>query len=425
MMSIILWVSLGGFLALGLPIAFSILGISISMLIIEGSVSTLAIAQKMINSVDSFPLMAIPFFIFAGDIMNKSGVTDKIFDFAKSLVGHLPGGLGQVNVLSSVLFAGMSGSLVADIVGLGKIEMKAMNDAGYDKPFSAAITAASAVIGPIIPPSIPLVLYGSIANISVMKLLAGGLVPGFILAFSLMIVVGIIAKKRNYPKGDWPRVCIVWAQFKIGFAALMMPIILMGGILGGVMTPTEAACFACFYAVFIGKFVYKSITWKDIWSTLKKSSAFLGSTLLIVAAAGLMGQVLTQQNIPQRMLMFLSALTQNKYVILILINFLLIVLGCLMESAAIIVVLTPLLAQVAISYGIDPIHFGVLVVLNLMISNLTPPVGMGLFMAAKVGNVKFNDLLREVTPFLIVEFVVLIIITFIPFFVTFLPNLIS
>lgn len=422
-MTVVLWLSLGLLLLAGLPIAISIGSISLAMLLVDGTVSPLAIAQKVVNSVDSFPLMAVPFFVFAGDIMNRSGVTDKIFGFANALVGHLPGGLGQVNILSSVIMAGMSGSAVSDIAGLGKIEMKAMNDAGYDPEFSAAITVSSAVIGPIIPPSIPLVLYGSIASVSVIKLLAGGLIPGIFLAAVLMAAVAVISKKRDYPRGPRPKLSVIWSSLKSSFAALMMPVILLASVLGGIMTPTEGACFACFYALFIGKYIYRSLTWKDIWEILKSSSAFVGTTLFVVAMSGVLGQVLTQQNIPQKMLAFCMAMTQNKYVILLLTNILLIILGCFMESAAVIVVLAPLLSQLALGFGIDPIQFGVIVVLNLMISLLTPPIGMGLFLGSKVGNVTFDALLREVKPFLLVMFALLLLITYVPVISTFLPGL--
>ena len=423
MLSIILWLSLAVLLFIGLPIAISIGGISMAMLMVDGTVSPLSIAQKVVNSVDSFPLMAVPFFVLAGEIMNRSGVTDRIFRFAKSLVGPLPGGLGQVNILASTIMAGMSGSAVSDIAGLGKVEIKAMADAGYEREFAGAVTAASAVIGPIIPPSIPMVLYGSIAGISVMKLLSAGLVPGILLAAIEMAVVGIVAYKRHYPRDGKLSFHLIATTFREGFFALLMPLILLGSVLRGVMTPTECAAFACVYALFIGKFIYKTLSWKDLWNILKKSALFVATTLFVVAMSGVLGQVLTQQNIPQKMLEFFASLTQNKYVILLLVNILLVILGCLMESAAIIVVLAPLLAQIAVSFGIDPIHFGVIVVLNLMISLLTPPVGMGLYLTCKAGNIKFLPLLRELRPFLIALFLVLLLITYVPGIVTFVPNL--
>ena len=423
MISVIIWLSLVIFLFIGLPIGIAIGGLSSLMLLVDGTVTPLAIVQSMVNSVDSFPLMAVPFFILAGDIMNRSGVTDRIFNFANNLVGHVPGGLGQVNILSSVILAGMSGSVVSDICGLGKIEMKAMNDAGYDKEFSAAVTVSSAIIGPIIPPSIPLVIYGSIAGVSVMKLLAGGLIPGLILAFALTIVVGIIAKRRKYPRKPVPTFAIVWGSFKDSIGALLMPVILLGGVLGGIVTPTEGAALSCIYAIILGKFVYRTLSWKDLWDIFKSSSAFVGTTLFIIAASGVLGKVLTQQNVPQKMLYFFASITSNKIILLMMLNVLLIILGCLMESAAIIVVLAPLLAQLAVSYGLDPIAFGVMVVFNLMISNLTPPVGMGLFLGSKIGEVKFADLFKEVRPFLFAMFICLIIITYVPDVVLFLPRM--
>ena len=423
MLSVILWISLAVLLFLGLPIAVSVGWISTAMLMVDGTVSPLAIAQKVVNSVDSFPLMAVPFFVFAGELMNRSGVTDRIFNFAKAVVGHLPGGLGQVNVLASTIMAGMSGSAVSDIAGLGKVEIKAMSDSGYEPEFASAVTAASAVIGPIIPPSIPMVLYGSIAGISVMKLLAGGLVPGILLAVVMMTVVGIVAYRRNYPRAETFSWRLVGTTFYQGFFALLMPVILLGSVLGGVVTPTECAALACVYALIVGKFIYRTLSWKDVWHLLKNAALFVSTTLFVVAMCGVLGQVLTQQNIPQKMLAFFASLTQNKYVILLFANILLIILGCLMESAAVIVVLAPLLAQLAANFGIDPIHFGVVVVLNLMISLLTPPVGMGLYLTCKVGNVKFIPLLRELRPFLIGLFVVLLLTTYIPEIVMFLPNL--
>lgn len=422
-MTVALWLTLGLFMFCGFPIAFAMGGISILMLLVEGTVTPIAIAQKMVYAVDSFPLMAVPFFILAGDIMNESGVTDRIFGFAKKLVGHMHGGLGQVNVLASVITAGMSGSAVSDVAGLGRVEIKAMTEEGYDTPFSAAITAATAIIGPIIPPSIPMVLYGSIVGISVMRLLMGGIGPGVLMSAALMVIVYVISKRRNYPRSQRATLKEIGISFIKSFPAIMMPVILLGSILLGFMTPTEGACFACLYAIFLGLFVYKGLTLKSLWAILKRTSSFMATTLIIIGMSGVMGLVLTQQMIPQKMLMFFTALTENKYVILFLINILLLILGCLMESAAIIVVLAPLLANVAIAFGIDPIHFGVMVVFNLMLANITPPVGMVLFISCKISGLKTAVLVKELVPFLIVLFIVLLLITYIPGFITFVPNL--
>lgn len=422
-MSVVLWLLLGILMFAGFPIFFAMGGVSTLMLLVEGTAAPMSIIQKMVYALDSFPLMAVPFFILAGEIMNRSGVTERIFSFAQTLVGHMHGGLGQVNVLASAFMAGCSGSAVSDVAGLGKVEIKAMSDAGYDTPFAAAVTAATATIGPIIPPSIPMVMYGSIAGVSVVKLFLGGIGPGVLMIIAMMLIVYVVSKRRSYPREERSTLKQILRSFIKSFPAIMMPVILLMSILSGIMTPTEGACFACLYAVFLGVVVYKTITIRDLWDILKTSSSFMSTTLIVIGMSGVLGLVLTQQQIPQKMLGLFLSVTSNKYVMLLLVNILLIILGCLIEAGPIIVILAPLLANVAIAYGVDPVHMGVVVVFNLMVSLCTPPVGMCLFLTAKVADISTVSLIKEVIPFLIILFAVLILITYVPATVTFLPGL--
>lgn len=423
MLSVCLWLLLGVLMFCGFPILFSMGGISSLMLLVDGTAAPMSIIQKMVYALDSFPLLAVPFFILAGEIMNRSGVTERIFEFANTLVGHMHGGLGQVNVIASAFMAGTSGSAVSDVAGLGKVEIKAMTDSGYDTPFSAAVTAATATIGPIIPPSIPMVLYGSIAGVSVVRLFMGGIGPGILMTIALMVIVHIISKRRQYPRGERSTLKQIITSFVRNLPALLMPVLLLGSMLSGIMTPTEGACFACIYAIFLGMVVYRNISFKDLWDILKDASSFMSTTLIVIGMSGVLGLVLTQQQIPQKMLMFFLNITSNKWVMLLFVNLLLMFLGCLVEAGPLITILAPLLASIATAYQIDPIHMGVVVVFNLMVSLCTPPVGMCLFVTSKVAEIPMTQLIKEIIPFLICLFVVLILITYIPPLVTFLPGL--
>lgn len=412
-----------GLMALGVPIAVALGLGSMGAIFISGKYSTLAIIHKMIGSIDSFILLAIPFFVLAGQLMNTSGITVKIFRFAKALVGHIPGGLAHANIIGSIIFSGMSGSAVADAGGLGQVEMKAMIDEGYDPEFSAAITAASATVGPIIPPSIPMVLYGAMAEVSVGALFLGGFIPGLLLGTGMMILVYFISIKRNYPTSNKFDLKEAWVSFKGAFLAIITPLIIIGGILFGIFTPTEAAVVATVYAFVLGFIVYREMTLKVLLKSLIDATVTTSTIIFILAAAAAFSWVIAMEGIPQAVTRFIQSTTQNPYLILFILNIVFLVLGMFMESLSILVITVPFLAPLINAYGFDHVHIGVMVVLNLMLGLCTPPVGMSLFVCSKVGNVKLEKLYREILPFLIPLFAVLFIITYVPVTVTFVPDL--
>jgi tripartite ATP-independent transporter DctM subunit len=298
-----------------------------------------------------------------------------------------------------------------------------MTNAGYDKPFSAAITATSALLGPIIPPSIPMVLYGSIAGVSLGGLLMGGVLPGIIMAIVMMVVVFITSKKRRYPTYPRDKFSILVKNFFKCLPCLLMPLILLGGMLGGIMTPTESACAAVIYAILLGMILYRNLTFKHLFQILEKCSELLSCTMLIVSSAAIFGLVLTQQQVPQKMVTFFMNLSDNPYIVIIYINIMLLILGCLLETTSIYVILGPILAALATRLGMDPVHFGVMVVFNVNIALITPPVGMVMFLTCKVANIKSSDFVREMLPFLGMLFIALISIIYIPQISTFLPRL--
>jgi len=415
------------FFALGMPVAFSI-GLSALLYeLIRPMGALVVMPQRMINGIDSFVLMAAPFFVLVGELMNTGGVTRRIFQFADDLVGHLKGGLAYVNVIASMIFAGMSGSAVADASGLGAVEMKAMEDRGYAKDFSAAVTAASSTIGPIIPPSIPFVIYGSVTAVSIGRLLLGGAIPGVMMGGLFMLYILILSRFRNFPKPHHSRVKlrIVIKDFINTFPALLTPIILVGGIIFGFFTPTEASAIACAYALILGVVIYKELQWRDVIRAFIRAAIISAQILFIISAASYLGVVLAKAQVPQFIFSsFLSLFeASNIYMVLLVLNGVLIVMGCVIDTNPMLIIVCPILAPVAVKLGIDPIHFGVVIVFNLMIALLTPPVGMVTYTTCRVANVPLDTYTRSLLPFLLVLIVGLIIISLFPPLSTFLPNL--
>ena len=344
-------------LILGVPVAISLALSSLAYILIDGLPPVLLI-HTMVNGIDSFPLLAIPFFILAGHLMNQGGITHKIFEFAKALVGWMHGGLGHVNIGASVIFAGMSGAAVADAGGLGNIEIKAMRDAGYDTDFAVGITAASSTIGPIIPPSLPLVIYGVMASVSIGELFTAGLIPGLMMAVSLMIMVSWYSKKRNYPIDQAFKMSRLLSTFKDAFFPLLTPVIIIGGIATGVFTPTESAVAAVMYSLFLGLVVYRSLSWKSIIKISVDTVETTAAILLIVASAAIFAWILTANDIATYLGDFLVNLSDNKYVILLIIMAMVLFIGMFMETIAAITILVPILTPIAATVGIDPVHFG-------------------------------------------------------------------
>ena len=383
-----------------------------------------AMGQRMYSSSTSFTLLAIPFFILAGNLMNTGGMTVRIFTFARSVVGHVRGGLAHVSVLASMLFAGVSGAALAEAMGLGKIEIKAMEDAGFDRSFAAAVTASSSTIGPVIPPSIPLVIYGALAEVSVGELFLGGVVPGLMMGAAIMLIIYWLARKRGYPSEARPALAIMVRTFVDGSAGLVAPVIILGGILGGIFTPTEAAVAAALYALAIGVLVYREITWRDfvamLWDTVDQTAR----VMFIIAAAGLFGWLLIYLRAPAAIVTSLTSISESPWVILLLINIILLVLGCFMEGVAIMLLTVPILLPVLAKFGISPLHFGVVMTLNLMVGLLTPPFGMVLYAISTIADVPIVRLTRELVPFIVAIVVVLGLITYVPSLVTWLPHLV-
>lgn len=418
-----MFVSLIILLIIGVPVAVSLGTASLLYILLDGLPPTVLI-HTMISGVDAFPLLAVPFFILAGHLMNTAGITNKIFDFAKALVGWMHGGLGHVNIGASVIFAGMSGAAVADAGGLGAIEIKAMRDAGYDTDFSVGVTAASSTIGPIIPPSLPLVIYGVMASASIGELFAAGLIPGLLMAVSLMVMVAYYARKRNYPVDAKFSMSRLGSTFLTAFFPLLTPVIIIGGIVSGAFTPTESAVGAVMYSLFLGLFVYRSLTWRHLvrvsFDTIKTTS----SIMLIVAAAAIFAWILTANQMAENLGGMLLGFTDNKYLILLIMMALTLAIGCFMETIAAITILVPVLLPIAINVGIDPVHLGIILILNLMIGLLTPPVGMVLYVLSQVSGVKFERCVVATMPFLVPLVIVLFAITMFPSISMWLPTLI-
>ena len=410
---------------LGIPIAFCMGIVSLSSLLAMGKSGMLVlIAQKMVTGVDKFPLMAIPLFILAGNIMNQGGITDSLVKFANFLVGRLMGGLAHVNIVSSIFFAGITGVAVADSSVLGSIFVPAMEKEGYDTDFSAAVTASSSIIGPIIPPSVPLVLYGCTVGVSVAGLFLAGLIPGILLGLALMLTSYILSKKRKYPVS---RMRFSTREFIISFKdaslALIMPLIILGGILSGVFTPTEAAAVAVAYALVISLFVLRSLRVIDLKEILAKSAVTSSIVLMLISTANIFGMILATQQIPQKIAQSLLSITTNPWMMLLLVNGFLLIAGMFMAESPNIILLGPILAPVVTSLGVHPLHFGFIMVLNLTIGLITPPLGACLFILCGISKLSLERMTRAVFPFLIAEFAILLLCTYIPAISLFLPEI--
>ncbi|TYB86677.1 TRAP transporter large permease [Oceaniovalibus sp. ACAM 378] len=419
-----LFVMLFGMLVFGVPVAVALAGSSAVFIFANGTPPTMVVAHRMINGVDSFPLLAVPFFILAGNLMNTAGITERIFNFALAMVGWMRGGLGHVNVGASVIFAGMSGAAVADAGGLGAIEIKAMRDAGYDTKFAVGITAASSTIGPIIPPSLPMVIYGVVAGTSIGQLFVAGFIPGMLMAVSLMIMIAIMARTRGFGRDQEFYWSVLWSTFQRAFLSLLTPVIIVGGILTGAFTPTEAAVAACAWALFLGVVVYRTLTVPRFLRVSFDTIETTAVVLLVVGAAAIFAWILTSNRVPEQFAAGLLTVSDKPWVILILMNLILLAVGCFMETVAAITIMVPVLLPIAIVLGIDPVHFGVIMVLNLMLGLLTPPVGMVLYVLARVAKIPFEECVVGTAPFLIPLVIVLLLVTFVPGLTMWLPNLI-
>ncbi|HPZ77032.1 MAG TPA: TRAP transporter large permease, partial [Thermosynergistes sp.] len=384
----------------------------------------MVVAQRMFTGIDSFPLMAVPFFILAGDLMNRGGTTIRLIDFANSLVGHIRGGLAHANVVANMFMAGISGSSVADASAIGSITIPAMEKAGYDRPFSAALTASAATIGPIIPPSIIMVIYGVSVGVSVGGLFAAGFIPGVMLGLALMLIVYRESLKKNYPKEGHFSFGRMFKSLYRSFWALLAPLIILGGILGGIFTPTEAAV-AVVYSFFVGKFVFREIRWCDLPRILLDSGITTATVLFIISTANVFAWVIAANMIPLRLANIFLSVTDNPILFLLLVNVFLLIVGMFMESGAAIILLAPILAPIAHRLGVDPLHFGFVMVLNLAIGMATPPVGVCLFVSCGITGLSLEVISKNAMKFIGAEIAVLLIVTYIEPISMWLPKLLG
>jgi tripartite ATP-independent transporter DctM subunit len=411
---------------LGIPVGYSlgVAGLLAYFNEMGSRVNVPMLSQRMQYGVNNFLLLAIPLFILAAKLMNTAGITTRLFNFARLLVGFLPGGLGHANTVASLIFAGMSGAAVADAAGLGQVELKAMRDEGYDDDFSVAITAASSTIGPIFPPSIPMVIFGLVAEVSVGRLFLGGVVPGLAMTAALMIMVAIYARRKNYPRIPFPGFREILKGFSHALLPIFTPIILLGGIWSGQFTPTEAAAVAVAYALVLGVVIYREIGLKDLGPIFISTARETAAIGIIICAANFFGWLLLRTGLTIEVTAGISGLTSNPLVLLLIINIFLLIIGCFMETVVAILIITPMLMPIVAKLGIDPVHFGLVMVLNLMIGLLTPPFGVILFVMVGVSGLSFERVVRATAPFIIPLLAVLALITFFPPLVTWLPNLV-
>jgi tripartite ATP-independent transporter DctM subunit len=424
-MILMLTLGLVVFLLMGLPVALA-LGLSaLGAILIGGMPFTFTIlSQKMQFALQNYILLAIPLFILAAKLMNTAGISMRIFRFADTLVGFLPGGLGHANILGSLIFSGMSGAAVVDAAGIGQIEHEAMTRSGYPSKFAVACTAASSIIGPIFPPSIPMVVFSFVSGVSVGRLFLGGVVPGLLMTGALMVWVAFQAKKHHYPRQPFPTREAALKSFADAIVPLFAPIILLGGIWLGVFTPTEAAGVASLYALAIGIFVLHELSWGDLATAFKQTARETAIIGFLVAASAFYGWVLMRTGLTLKLAEWLLGVSREPWVILIMINLFLLVVGCFLDSTVAILILGPVFMPVLSAAGIDPVHFGVVMVLNLMIGLMTPPFGMILFVMQQVSGLSFEEVVKACMPTLVPLVVVLVLITFFPALVVWLPNLV-
>lgn len=409
-------------LLLRVPIAFALGIVSVGFLIARGEV-LLAVPQRMTAAVDSFTLLAIPFYILMGKLVNKAGVTERIFGFAQCLVGHIRGGLAHVNILGSMIFSGMSGAAVADVGGMGAMEIKAMTDHGYDVDFSAGVTAASSTIAPIIPPSISMVVYGVLASTSVGALFLGGFIPGVLLGLFMMVYSYIIAIGHNYPLQPRASLRQLVVAFRQAILGLFTPAILLGGIALGIFTPTEAAVVAVFYTLFLGVFVYRRLKMRDLILILRETVETTAVVAFVMTTASLFAWIMAREQVPQRLAEFILSITSNPLLVLLFINLLILILGSFFDGISVLVITVPIFLPILNQLGIDRVHFGVLIVLNTVIGLITPPLGVVLYATVEVAEIPFERVVRATLPFLWPMLIALILVTYFPWVVLIIPRL--
>jgi len=411
-------------LLIGVPIAFS-LGLSSLFYLFTNNIPLTVISQKFYSGMDSFTLLCIPGFMLAGALMNGGGITRRILNFCNSFLGHFRGSLALVNIMASMVFAGISGTAIADVCSLGSMLIPAMVDDGYDDDFSVAVTAASSVVGPIIPPSVPMVIAGSCVSISVGKMFQAGIIPGILLGMALCIPTYIISVKRNYPRHDRAGWKVRLETTKDAIWAMLMPVILLGGILSGVFTPTEASIVTCVYALVVGVFVYKEIQITDVPRIVWENIRACASIIVLIGLANVFAYILTAERIPQMVANSILSITDNRIVVILLINVVLLFVGMFMESLAAILITFPVLLPVATAVGMEPVHFALMAILNLMLGLTTPPVGMCVCTGAQIGKISAFKAFKATIPFLATSLIVLMLVSFIPQLTLWIPSILN
>ncbi len=407
---------------LGFPL-YASMGLAAFAFVTFGGLAGSIVPQKMAQAMNSFPLVAAPLFILMGNLLGASKLTDRIVRFASSIVGALRGGYAHASILSSMIFAGMVGSAVADAAGTGAVEVRAMKKAGYRPETAAAISSAAATIGPIIPPSLPMIIYGVSADVSIGKLFLAGVIPGILMGLSLMVVVAIVAPRQGLPRGRFEGFGEIWQSFKAAFFALMTPVILLGGMFSGFFTATEAAAVADLWALFLGFAVYRTLTLKDLGPILVNTAETTGVVAVLVMVAGALGWCMSISRIPQTVAPAIVAAIQSPIAFLLVANVIMLFVGCFMEALAALLILIPILVPAAISYGVDPVQFGVIMIFNLILGTIHPPIGVVLFVMARIANVTFEQISRAIIPWLLPLLVVLLMITLWPALTMTLPRM--
>lgn len=408
----------------GMPLYTSMALAALVFIAINGlPIGTLA--HKMAGSMNSFPIVAAPLFILMGNILGAAKITDRIVTFAGALIGWIRGGYAHASILTSMIFAGMVGSAVADAAGSGAIEIRAMRKAGYRPETAASISAAAATIGPIIPPSLPMVIYGVAADVSIGKLFMGGLIPGVLMGISLMLMVAVVARREGMGRIPFPGFVVLFKTFLDCFFAVMTPVVILGGMFSGFFTPTEAAAVACIYALFLGFVVYRTLEWKHLGPILMDTAETTGVVMVLVMAAAALGWCISISRLPVALTPILLATIHSPALFLLIVNLFLLVVGCFMEALAAMLILIPILVPAAASYGIDPVQFGIIVVLNLIIGTVTPPVGVVLFVVTRIAEISFERLAHAILPWLVPLIAVLAAVTFWPPITTWLPQFLA
>jgi tripartite ATP-independent transporter DctM subunit len=405
----------------GFPL-FASMGLAAFAFVALGGLSPSIVPQKMAQAMNSFPIVAAPLFILMGNILSAAKITDRIVSFATAVIGTVRGGYAHASILSSMIFAGMVGSAVADAAGTGGVEIRAMRKAGYRPETAAAITAAAATIGPIIPPSLPMVIFGVTADVSIGRLFMAGVIPGILMGLSLMVMVALVAKREGFPRQAWVGFGGLLAAFRESFWALLTPVILLGGMFSGLFTPTEAAAVACLYALFLGFVVYQTLEWKALPGLLVETAETSGLVLVLVMAAGALGWCMSISRIPQTVAPAIVAAIQHPLMFLLVCNLILLVVGCFMEALAALLILIPILVPAANSFGIDPVQFGLIMIFNLILGTIHPPIGVVLFVTARIADISFETMSRAILPWLMPLLVVLAAITLWPPLTTWLPH---